>query len=87
MPIPQQFLLAVAACPAHIRAVNQRQSAAVSGCAISLESALHSLASERDEQFVVVDLYAAANSLGLLTGAITRDDVFAEIFGKFCIGK
>lgn len=67
--------------------VNERQSAAVSACALSLESALQSLASSHDEQYVVVDLYAAANSLGLLTGAITREDVFAEIFGKFCIGK
>jgi tRNA modification GTPase len=67
--------------------VNERQQAAVAGCAASLESALQSLESGRDEQLVLVDLYGAANSLGLLTGAITRDDVLAQIFGKFCIGK
>jgi tRNA U34 5-carboxymethylaminomethyl modifying GTPase MnmE/TrmE len=59
----------------------------VSDCAASLESARHSLESGLDEQIVLVDLYSAANSLGLLTGAITRNDVFAQIFGKFCIGK
>jgi tRNA U34 5-carboxymethylaminomethyl modifying GTPase MnmE/TrmE len=36
---------------------------------------------------ILVDLYRAANALGLLTGAITRDEILAEIFGKFCIGK
>jgi len=40
-----------------------------------------------DEQVIVVDLYRAANALGTLTGAITREDVLSEIFGKFCIGK
>lgn len=67
--------------------VNERQQHAVSDCAASLRSARHSLVSGLDEQIVLVDLYSAANSLGLLTGAITRDDIFAQIFGKFCIGK
>ena len=48
---------------------------------------LHSFDERRDEQMVLVDLYRAANALGVLTGAITRDEIFAEIFAKFCIGK
>jgi tRNA U34 5-carboxymethylaminomethyl modifying GTPase MnmE/TrmE len=40
-----------------------------------------------EEQIVLVDLYRAANDLGILTGVITRDEVFGEIFAKFCIGK
>jgi tRNA U34 5-carboxymethylaminomethyl modifying GTPase MnmE/TrmE len=39
------------------------------------------------EPIVIVDLYRAANALGLLVGAITNDDVLTEIFSKFCIGK
>jgi tRNA U34 5-carboxymethylaminomethyl modifying GTPase MnmE/TrmE len=40
-----------------------------------------------DEQIILVDLHRASTALGLLTGAITRDEVFTEIFSKFCIGK
>ncbi|HYH06707.1 MAG TPA: tRNA uridine-5-carboxymethylaminomethyl(34) synthesis GTPase MnmE [Thermoanaerobaculia bacterium] len=67
--------------------VNERQRQAVAECESGLRAALDSLDAGIDEQMVLVDLYRAANALGLLTGAITRDDVLAEIFGKFCIGK
>jgi tRNA modification GTPase len=67
--------------------VNERQRQAVAECAAALQVALDSLADELDEQMVLVDLYAAANALALLTGAITREDVYTEIFSKFCIGK
>ncbi|HYK00255.1 MAG TPA: tRNA uridine-5-carboxymethylaminomethyl(34) synthesis GTPase MnmE [Thermoanaerobaculia bacterium] len=67
--------------------VNERQRQAVDECGVALQVALGSLAEALDEQMVLVDLYRAANSLGLLTGAITREDVYAEIFSKFCIGK
>lgn len=67
--------------------VNERQRQAVAGCAEALEAALQSQDAGADEQLVLVDLYRAATSLGLLTGAITREDVFTEIFAKFCIGK
>jgi len=67
--------------------VNERQRQAVAGCAEALQAALESLDAGTDEQLILVDLYRASTSLGLLTGAITRDEVFEEIFGKFCIGK
>jgi tRNA modification GTPase len=67
--------------------VNERQRQAVVECAAALQVALDTLAEQLDEQMVLVDLYRAANSLGLLTGAITREDVYTEIFSKFCIGK
>jgi tRNA modification GTPase len=67
--------------------VNERQRQAVLGCKEGLAAALASLDSGFDEPVILVDLYRAANSLGLLTGAITRDNVFTEIFSKFCIGK
>ena len=65
--------------------VNERQRLAVHECGEALEAALAS--SELDEQMILVDLYRAANALGTLTGAITREDILSEIFGKFCIGK
>ena len=67
--------------------VNERQRQAVVECAAALQAALEALAEQLDEQMVLVDLYRASNSLGLLTGAITREDVYTEIFSKFCIGK
>ena len=67
--------------------MNARQEQAVAGCAEALHAALRSLDAALEEQIVLVDLYRASNSLGLLTGAITRQDVFDEIFAKFCIGK
>jgi tRNA modification GTPase len=65
--------------------VNERQRQAVAECEEALDAAL--AAAELDEQMILVDLYRAANALGTLTGAITREDVLTEIFGKFCIGK
>jgi len=67
--------------------VNERQRQAVAGCAEALRAALASLDAGHDEQLILVDLYRASTSLGLLTGVITRDEVFTEIFSKFCIGK
>jgi tRNA modification GTPase len=67
--------------------VNERQRAAIAESDAALVAAMASLDANADEHFVVVDLYRAANSLGALTGAITRDDILREIFSKFCIGK
>ena len=67
--------------------VNERQRQAVLGCAEALSAALAAIGSGLDEQVILVDLYRASTSLGLLMGVITRDDVFTEIFSKFCIGK
>ena len=67
--------------------VNERQRLAVAECADALRAAVASIDAGHDEQIIVVDLYRAATALGLLTGAITREEVFDEIFSKFCIGK
>ena len=67
--------------------VNERQRQAVAECIDGLRAANGSIDAEHDEQIILVDLYRAATALGLLTGAITREDVFDEIFSKFCIGK
>jgi tRNA modification GTPase len=67
--------------------VNDRQRIAVAEAEAALVAARESVSEQRDEQLVLVDLYRASNALALLTGAITREDVFIEIFTKFCIGK
>jgi tRNA modification GTPase len=67
--------------------VNERQRQAVLGCKEALATALAALDAKLDEPVILVDLYRASTSLGLLTGAITQEHVFTEIFSKFCIGK
>jgi tRNA modification GTPase len=67
--------------------VNERQRQAVLGCSEALATALAALDAGLDEPIILVDLYRAATSLGLLTGAITQEHIFTEIFAKFCIGK
>lgn len=67
--------------------VNERQRAAVVESASAVQAAIDSVDHALDEQMILVDLYRSANALASLTGAITRDDIMAEIFGKFCIGK
>jgi tRNA modification GTPase len=67
--------------------VNERQRMAIAACAEALEGAMSSIAEGREDEVVVVDLYRAANALGVLTGAISSEQVFTEIFSKFCIGK
>lgn len=67
--------------------VNERQRAAVAEAASAVQAAIDSVQHGFDEQMILVDLYRGANALALLTGAITREDVLSEIFGKFCIGK
>jgi tRNA modification GTPase len=67
--------------------VNERQFAAVAECEAALRDSLVSFDEQLDEQMILVDLHRAANALGVLTGAITREEIFAEIFAKFCIGK
>jgi tRNA modification GTPase len=67
--------------------VNERQRAAVAETEDALRAAMQSLDAAADEQYVVVDLYRAANALGALIGDVSREDVLREIFSKFCIGK
>ncbi|MBI3603753.1 MAG: tRNA uridine-5-carboxymethylaminomethyl(34) synthesis GTPase MnmE [Nitrospirae bacterium] len=38
-------------------------------------------------EFVAVDLRAAINALGEITGAVSTDDILDRIFRDFCIGK
>jgi tRNA modification GTPase len=67
--------------------VNERQRQAALGCREALTTALGALDAGLEEQIVLVDVHRASTALGLLTGAITRDEMFSEIFSKFCIGK
>ncbi len=54
------------------------------------ESLVHALESVRygmAGELVSIDVRAAADALGEITGAITTDEILGRIFSEFCIGK
>jgi tRNA modification GTPase len=53
----------------------------------SLEEAMDQLGHNAGEEIVLVGLYNALKFLGEITGETTTDDILAEIFSTFCIGK
>jgi tRNA modification GTPase len=67
--------------------VSERQRGLIEECIEGLASACSALRDGAGEEIVAVDLYRAANALGAMTGAIGRDDIYREIFSRFCIGK
>jgi tRNA modification GTPase len=53
----------------------------------ALEDVLEGLDRRRTGDLLAQDLRQALHYLGEITGEITTDDLLANIFGKFCIGK
>ncbi|MDE2834662.1 MAG: tRNA uridine-5-carboxymethylaminomethyl(34) synthesis GTPase MnmE [Bacteroidota bacterium] len=52
-----------------------------------LSAALESVQSDLPPDLFTLDLRAAAQELGMITGAITSEEVLGAIFSRFCIGK
>jgi tRNA modification GTPase len=53
----------------------------------SLGQALESVQCGMAGELISLDLRAAADALGEITGAITTDEILGRIFSEFCIGK
>ena len=53
----------------------------------SLGQALESVQWGVAGELVSIDVRAAADALGEITGAITTDEILDRIFSEFCIGK
>ena len=53
----------------------------------SLEKVCDSIEAGLPEDFYSIDLMAAYESLGEITGETGSEDLINEIFGKFCVGK
>jgi tRNA modification GTPase len=53
----------------------------------SLAAARHSALSAMPPEIVAVDIMAAADALGSITGIVGTEDVLAALFREFCIGK
>lgn len=66
---------------------NLRHKAALLRASESLDRALVSLRDGMPQDIITIDMNDAMDSLGEITGASVSDDVVAEIFSRFCVGK
>lgn len=64
-----------------------RQREALARVARSLAAARAALADGLPPELVAVDLQAALEHIGAVTGAVTSEDVLDAVFREFCIGK
>jgi len=66
---------------------NPRHKSALERAEQSLTQALSGLASAMPEDFITIDLTAALNALGEITGETVQEDLLEAIFSNFCVGK
>lgn len=81
---------AVGAGAGDVLVVNERQRARLRDALQHLEHACAEIDASGGavpEEFLAADLVRAGQALDELTGARAADDVLAEIFSRFCIGK
>jgi len=64
-----------------------RHKAALVQARNSLLQAQHSLQAGMDGECIALDMRAALDSLGEITGAVCTEDILDRIFQDFCIGK
>lgn len=67
--------------------MNSRHQGHLDAAAKYLTAALESIGSGVPPDLFTLDLRAAAQELGMITGAITNEEVLGAIFSRFCIGK
>ncbi|THJ21152.1 MAG: tRNA uridine-5-carboxymethylaminomethyl(34) synthesis GTPase MnmE [Nitrospira sp. CG24E] len=72
---------------ASVMVTNVRHRDALRRAAESLGQALESVQSGMAGELISIDVRAAADALGEITGAITTDEILGQIFSEFCIGK
>jgi tRNA modification GTPase len=67
--------------------IDARHADALSQAADALRDVRFGLHSGTPTDLVAQDLRRALHHLGIITGAVTTDDVLSQIFSRFCIGK
>jgi tRNA modification GTPase len=66
---------------------NLRHQSALGRAHDSLVQAREAVGAGMANELVAVDIRAAADALGEITGVITTDEILEQIFSTFCIGK
>jgi tRNA modification GTPase len=70
-----------------VMVTNVRHHAALDRVRASLAQAKASVDAGVPDELIAVDVRAAADALGEITGEITTDEILEQIFSTFCIGK
>ncbi len=73
--------------PDSVIVTNERHRNALEAAIQSFNRATESAHQKMSSEFIIMDLRAGLESLGLLTGETTTDDILNNIFEHFCIGK
>lgn len=68
-------------------AINQRQAAVLTRAKIALEQVQETIVNQLPLDFWTIDLRAAIQALGEITGEEITESVLDRIFSRFCIGK
>lgn len=66
---------------------NARHRDALRKTAAHLAEAEKSIEADMPDDFITIDLKAALDNLGTITGKVTTEDLLDRIFSSFCIGK
>ena len=66
---------------------NPRHKACLERAESHLDQALSSIEARMPDDFVTIDLTAALNALGEITGETVSEELLETIFSNFCIGK
>ncbi len=71
--------------PTYVTRVREKRS--LEDARDALDRALVGVKDDRPPELVAVDLCDAVESLGVIIGAVTTEDILDRVFGEFCIGK
>jgi tRNA modification GTPase len=66
---------------------NTRQYEAISRSKSSIDEAIKAIEASLTPDVILIEVEAALNAIGEVTGKIMRDDIVSRIFQRFCVGK
>ena len=64
-----------------------RQKHLIDSALRSLEQVIGGIASEQPLDLIALDLQGSLQSLGEITGEVSSEDILAQVFSSFCVGK
>ena len=67
--------------------MNTRHMGHLAAARKNLVAAREAFQADLSPDLITLDLRAAAQELGMITGAITNEEILSTIFSRFCIGK
>lgn len=67
--------------------LNARHAAHLRDVIERLDAALITAEDDMSNEFITIDIRAAIDSLGMITGQVWSEEVLNQIFSRFCIGK